>query len=282
MFGILDVLHGAYAFGYGRSNAHQVLELSGLFIFCLGMYVCLSNFVHLCCPGILRNILIGPLLCRNNDWLLDCWHDSRTGFCYYMVTSLFFLVNFGIEARKYKSDPAVFGCIVYSCTVALILRFACEQPRRRAPVDIRDRLRYPIEVLEVYVESRVVQEVKYEYLCEFCKDEGVMVEKKQIETLYQNLPEQLIPCSSENISLPCSDQLSSLRSESTSPCSDPLSSLRSESSSQCSECQKCVCAICYSTMHEMQVIQHKRCVHVFHEACWKQYNKNSCPVCRSS
>lgn len=46
------------------------------------------------------------------------------------------------------------------------------------------------------------------------------------------------------------------------------------------ECQKCVCAICLQSMHEKNVIQFRRCVHAFHDTCWKQMQKSNCPVCR--
>jgi hypothetical protein len=46
------------------------------------------------------------------------------------------------------------------------------------------------------------------------------------------------------------------------------------------DCEKCTCAICYQSMHLGEVIQFQRCVHSFHNECWKQYQKIDCPVCR--
>ena len=258
---MFDLFWGIYALSYGLVEHKLYLIIIGSIISAFGVTSWMCCFYNYCYRSISSVPTCCDRMCVINDYTTDP-SIIRNKKIYYITTSLVLTIIFGYEISVNKKDYTVLGFVIYlfSC-IYLIRYFCCIESRhfRIYPPDhtfggrpTSDHI--TIQVISIYTtQSNYTtsdNEVCYTLKCEWCE-----------------MNEQDAEDATNNSDSGTGDQ--HCRAEGATNNSDSGR-----------ECEKCLCAICYQTMNNTEVIQTTKCVHQFHKECWKKYSQKICPICR--
>lgn len=260
---MFDLFWGVYAMSYGLVEHKLYLIIIGSIISAFGLTSWMCCFYNYCFRSISSVPTCCDRMCVINDYNVDP-SIIRNKKIYYITSSLVLTIIFAYEISINKKDYTVLGFVIYlfSC-IYLIRYFCCIESRhfRIYPPEhtfggrtTSDHIR--IQVISIYTTqsnyTTCDNEVCYTLKCEWCEMNEKDTEGGTNESGTHYVNEHL-------------------RCDSPKP---------GESERERSECEKCLCAICYQTMNNTEVIQTKKCVHQFHKECWKKYSQKICPICR--
>ena len=153
MFGLFEIVQGILSFPYGIIYNNILILISGGFVLSFGCYLFLMT-LYVNCISYSFN---GPFT-RHFETILNLVYNSKYGFAYHVLKTLFFVIVFGLESVNTKNHFAVFSFMFNLVTSSLLCKAGIEHYRNSHTF---------IPLREIIIESN---SLLYIYECEWCQE----------------------------------------------------------------------------------------------------------------